>query len=92
MKKPNVLIIQESVMTYRAPIYELISKEVNLEVGYTVNNEIKVSSFPIFQMPYRKIGPFTWHKKLNRILSKYDVVVFVKIFLRKVFLRYNRAV
>lgn len=77
MKKPNVLIIQESVMTYRAPIYELISKEVNLEVGYTVNNEIKVSSFPIFQMPYRKIGPFTWHKKLNKILSKYDVVVFV---------------
>ena len=52
MKKPKVLIIQESVMTYRAPIYE-------------------------YQMPYRKIGPFTWHKKLNKILSKYDVVVFV---------------
>ena len=77
MEKNKVLIIQESVMTYRAPIYELINKEVELEVGYTVNNEIKESSFPIFKMPYIKIGPFTWHKKLNKILSKYDVVVFV---------------
>ena len=77
MKKPKVLIIQESVMTYRAPIYELIAKEVELEVGYTEKNEIKKSSFPIFKMPYRKIGPFTWHKKLNNILSNYDVIVFV---------------
>lgn len=76
MKKPKVLIIQESVMTYRAPIYELINKEVELEVGYTVKNEVKQSSFPIFKMPYRKIGPFTWHKNLKKTLSKYDVVVF----------------
>lgn len=77
MKKPKVLIIQESVMTYRAPIYELINKEFELEVGYTIENEIKESSFPIFQMPHIKIGPYTWHKKLNKILSKYDVIVFV---------------
>ena len=75
-KRPKVLIIQESVMTYRAPIYELIAKEVELEVGYTVKNEVKESTFPIFKMPYRKIGPFTWHKKLGKTLSKYDVIVF----------------
>ena len=48
MKKVKVLLIQESVMTYRAPIYELINKEVDLEVGYTIKNEIEESSYPIF--------------------------------------------
>lgn len=77
MKKVKVLLIQESVMTYRAPIYELINKEVDLEVGYTIKNEIEESSYPIFKMPYKKIGPFTWHKGLNKILNRYDVILFV---------------
>ena len=77
MSKIRVLLIQEMVMSYRAPIYELINKEVDLEVGYTIKNEISTSFYPIFKMPHIKIGPFTWHKKLNKILSKYDVVLFV---------------
>lgn len=76
MNTPKVLIIQDDLKNYRDPIYSLIGKQVNLTVGYTHLTDIKESSYSIVALPYRKIGPFTWHKQFRRIINQYDVVVF----------------
>ncbi|MBR2196750.1 MAG: glycosyltransferase family 4 protein [Salinivirgaceae bacterium] len=80
MKKPKVLLIQESLMNYRDPIYSLINEQVDLTVGYTTATNYTDASYPIIQLPYRMIGKLIWHKHLRRIINQYDVVVFVPHF------------
>lgn len=80
MNTPKVLIIQDDLKNYRNPIYSLIGKQVDLTVGFTHSTDIKESSYPIVALPYRKIGPFTWHKGLRKIINQYDVVVFAPYF------------
>lgn len=75
MHKPNVLLIQEDLKNYRAPIYELINQKVNLTVAYTLSNEIKESTYRIINFPYRKVGPFIIHKQVNKLLNQFDVVI-----------------
>lgn len=75
MTKPKVLLIQEIVMNYRAPIYELINKKVDLTVAYTTINGIKDSTYPIIPFPYVKIGPAIIHKGVSKLLNQFDVVI-----------------
>ena len=80
MKKPKVLIIQEDLKNYRDPIYSLISKQVDLTVGYTISTEYTESDYPVIQLPYKKIGKIIWHKGFRRIINQYEVIVFVPHF------------
>lgn len=75
MTKPKVLLIQEDVKNYRAPIYELINKEVELTVACTLKNEIKESSYKIIQFPYYKVGPAIIHKGVSKLLNQFDAVI-----------------
>lgn len=80
MNKPRVLLIQEDLKNYRDPIYSLINEQVDLTVGYTKSTDLKESSYHIIALPYRKIGPFLWHKGFKRLINQFDVVVFVPHF------------
>ncbi len=80
MNKPKVLLIQESLMNYRDPIYSLISKKVDLTVAYTIKADYTDSDYPIISLPYKKIGKIIWHIGLRKIINKYDVVIFVPHF------------
>lgn len=75
MPKPKVLLIQEDVKNYRAPIYELINKEVDLTVAYTLKNEITQSSYQIIPFPYVKVGPAIIHKGVSKLLNQFDAVI-----------------
>ena len=75
MKKGKVLLIQEVLQNYRLPIYELMNKEVDLTLAFTLKNCIKDTSIPIIQLPYFKFGHLKIHKGLYKILNQYDVVV-----------------
>lgn len=75
MRKPKVILIQETLQNYRVPIYKLMQKELDLTLAYTVRNEINDSDLEVIQLPYFKIGPFYVHKRLYRILNQYEVVI-----------------
>ena len=77
MSKPKVLLIQQELKNYRDPIYALIAKQVDLTVGYTVAADFTESSYPIIQLPYKKIKSIIWHKGLKSVINQYDVVVYV---------------
>lgn len=62
-------------MDYRAPIYELINKEVDLTVAYTISNKIKVANYKIIHFPYFKVGPVIIHKGVSTLLNQFDVVI-----------------
>lgn len=80
MDNPKVLLIQEDLKYYRDPIYALINEQVNLTVAYTVSADYTESSYPIIQMPFKKIGKIIWHTGLHAIINQYDVVLFVPHF------------
>lgn len=75
MKKTKVLLIQEVLQDYRQPIYQLMNKEVELTLAYTLKNYIKDTSLPIIQLPYYKLGHLKVHKGLYKVLNQYDVVI-----------------
>ncbi|MBO7144305.1 MAG: glycosyltransferase family 4 protein [Salinivirgaceae bacterium] len=75
MNKPKVLLIQELLQNYRAPIYSLMREKVDLTLAYTTRNDIEDTSFNIIQLPYFKLGKLIIHKNLYKILNQYDVVV-----------------
>ena len=56
--KPKVLLIQEILQRYRAPIYKLMSKEVDLDLAYTDKNDIDDTEFNIFRLPHFKLWKF----------------------------------
>ena len=73
--KPKVLIIQEIMQHYRAPIYKLISKEVDLDLAYIERNDINDTEFNVFKLPHFKFWKFNIHISIYNTLNKYDVVV-----------------
>lgn len=73
--KPKVLLIQEVLQRYRAPIYDLMNNEVDLDLAYTKKNDIVDSKLKIFQMPHFNLWKFNVHTGIYKILNKYDVVI-----------------
>ena len=76
-KKLKVLLIYESIFSYRDPIFKMIADDVDFTVAYTVTSDYTTSAYPVIKLPYCKIGPFIWHKGLRKIVNQYDVVVFL---------------
>ena len=75
MIKPKVLLIQEDVMSYREPIYELIEKEVDLTIGFINTNQLNNNRIKSFKIPSFRIGPIIFPTKTYSILKQYDVVI-----------------
>ena len=73
--KPKVLLIQEIMQRYRAPIYKLMSKEVDLDLAYTEKNDINDPELNVLQLPHFKLWKFNIHTSIYKILNKYDVVI-----------------
>lgn len=74
-RKPRVLLVQEVMQRYRAPIYKLMNKEVDLDLAYTEKNDINDPELNVFQLPHFKLWKFNIHKGIYKILNKYDVVI-----------------
>lgn len=75
MDRIKVLLIQEVLQRYRAPIYRLMAKEVDLTLAYTVKNNIDDPELRCIALPHYKIGPFYIHTSVYKILNQYDVVI-----------------
>lgn len=74
-RKPKVLLVQEVMQRYRAPIYKLMNKEVDLDLAYTVKNDINDPELNVFQLPHFKLWKFNVHTGIYKIFNKYDVVI-----------------
>ena len=70
MKKPKVLLIQEILQRYRAPIYKLMSKEVDLDLAYTEKNDINDPELNVFQLQHFKLWKFNIHTGIYKIFNK----------------------
>lgn len=75
MKKPKVLLIQEVLQRYRAPIYKLMNKEVDLDLAYTEKSDIDDPNLKVFRLPHFKLWKFNVHTGIYKIFNKYDVVI-----------------
>lgn len=72
----KVLLIQNSISSYRVPVYNLIAKEVNLTVMYSEGKEPSGAIFNFFKVPVKK-GHFYYRHTHNirKIANGYDVVI-----------------
>lgn len=79
MDKVNVLLLQESIVAYRLPIYNIIAKEVNLTVAYT--DKSKSSGKDLFKVIKLDKTSFKgFHiitSGFQKLCNKFDVVIFM---------------
>lgn len=77
--KLKVLLLQGTLSSYNIPVYDIVSKNVDLTVAYTINNECsKDVLFKIVKLEYLKIAGFYFIlDNFYGMCSKYDVVVFM---------------
>mgnify|MGYP000150298577 CR=1 FL=1 len=75
--KTNVLLVQESIVSYRLPVYNLIAEKVNLTIGYTSkSNATIIDKFEVV-----KLNKFTFKgfhiikNNFNELCKNYDVVI-----------------
>jgi glycosyltransferase involved in cell wall biosynthesis len=73
--RKKVLLIQETLSNYREPIYEIISKHVDLTLAYVVDNQLINNSFSVIKLPYIKISKLYYNTHLIKICNQYDVVI-----------------
>lgn len=77
MKNTSVLLIQESLVYYRIPVYKLISERVNLTIGYTDGNDASLED-DLNVIKFNKITVFGLHFIKNgftKLCKNYDVVI-----------------
>ena len=79
-QKTKVILIQETAMSYREPIYQLMNQKVDLTIGYIVDNQIKDSAIKVMKLPSFKLGPMIFPTKTYSILNNYDVVILLPHF------------
>lgn len=79
MKKIKVLILQESIPSYRIPIYNLIADQVQLTIGYTKkytrqdNDIFKVKKLNSVSLK----GVYFIKENLLKLSNGFDVVIFM---------------
>ena len=72
----KILILQESLMPYRVPIYKRIMKEHDLTVGYFyLNNATRTDGLLTLHLKHYTIGGFTFSPGLKQLCSQYDIVI-----------------
>ena len=76
--KPKVLILQQVITPYRAPVFDLLAQKVDLTVGYfTEDQNGKEQAYRSVKLEYKKIFGLFIIKKLFRLCQQFDVVFFV---------------
>ena len=77
MKNINVLLLQESIVSYRVPIFNLIAEKVNLTIAFTEKNDATIKDdFETIKLNKITIGGFHIIKNnLKRLCKNYDVVI-----------------
>ena len=77
MKNINVLLVQESIVSYRVPVFNLIAEKVNLTIAFTEKNDATIKDdFETIKLNKITIGGFHIIKNnLKRLCKNYDVVI-----------------
>ena len=78
MEKPKVLILYNKIFHYRVPIWNLLAEKCDLTISFSEGQlpEGMQRNFKTFYIPYKKFGPFVWHKaNIRKIASHFDVVL-----------------
>ncbi|WP_150452529.1 glycosyltransferase [Arenibacter lacus] len=75
--RKKILIVQNMIMPYRIPIYDLLNKDYTLTVahsfGILTNTNV---TFKVVHLPVKKISRFVLHKNsLFEFCQNYDVVI-----------------
>lgn len=72
----KVLLIQNSISSYRVPVYNLIAKEVELTLMFSEGKEPVGAEFNYFKVPVKKGRLFYKHTQdIRKIAQTYDVVI-----------------
>lgn len=78
MSKISVLILQHTVSAYNIPMYELLSKSVDLTVAYTRKNEAKRKmQFNVKKLKSYSIASLVFVPYLHTFCSNFDVVIYM---------------
>ena len=75
MENPNILFIHGTLSSYNDPIYKMLNEVVNITHAYIDNNEVANPVYQTFLFPHWRFGPFVIHRKLHKIINKYDIVI-----------------
>lgn len=75
MPRYKVIVIQEFVSSYNDAVYEIMNNSVDLTIAYTSKCEVKEPKYKTLELPHWKLSSFVWHKKFNRLINQYDVVI-----------------
>ena len=77
MIRNNVLILQESIVSYRLPVFNLIAEKVNLTIAFTKKNDATIKdNFKTIKLNKITIGGFHFIKNnFLKFCKKYDVVI-----------------
>ena len=72
--KPTVLIQQQQLPNYRIPLFNILSRRVNLTVLHSSDPPLETTEFKQIIRPLHKFGPFL-HQHYYDLLSNYDVLI-----------------
>jgi glycosyltransferase involved in cell wall biosynthesis len=71
----KVLIIQNTIMHYRLPLYNEISSFCDLTVAHSGKASGIQTEFKEVILKYKKIGAFTWQYGLKYLIIDFDVII-----------------
>lgn len=78
MHNLKIIIFYNRIFHYRIPVWNLLAEKCDLTVTYSLGDIPKDMDikFEVMYLPFKKVGPFWWHKDNIRKLAKnYDVVI-----------------
>ena len=72
----KVLLLQDTLMPYRIPIYKMIGEQCDLTVGFIrKKNIIALNPLKTKQLDCIKIGRFFWIKSFYQLCNKFDIII-----------------
>ena len=77
IKEKKILLLQEHIVSYRLPVFNLIAEKVNLTIAFTKKNDATIKDdFKTIKLNKITIGGFHIIKNnLKRLCKNYDVVI-----------------
>lgn len=75
--KTRILIIQNSLLHYRIPLYEFLNRQEGYElcVAFPYGEIVRGTTFRQIKLQVQKAGPFILHQGLYDLCCQYDVVI-----------------
>ena len=77
IKEKKILLLQEHIVSYRLPVFNLIAEKVNLTIAFTKKNDTTIKdNFKTIKLNKITIGGFHFIKNnFFKFCKKYDVVI-----------------